>query len=206
MSTGFAETLKTIRLERKLSQQQLAGKLFVDRSSIAHWENGSRVPNAHMINRISKALNVDVGTLLNAITGEENDPPHIIVIDDEQVILNGEISALTKMLPGINIKGFTSPDEALAFASENKVGIAFTDIELGSMSGIDFCKKLLAISPYTNVIFLTAFPDYSIDAWSTGASGFMVKPLTTDNVKKQFSLLRYPVSGVKLNVLSDADN
>ena len=30
-----------------------------------------------MINRISKALNVDVGTLLNAITGEENDPPHI---------------------------------------------------------------------------------------------------------------------------------
>lgn len=42
------------------------------------------------------------------------------------------------------------------------------------------------------MIYLTAFPDYSIDAWDTEASGFLVKPLTPDSVRTQLKRLRYP--------------
>ena len=60
------------------------------------------------------------------------------------------------------------------------------------MSGFDLCKMLLEINPRTNIIFLTAFGDYSLDAWGTGASGFMLKPITAEGVKEQLKNLRYP--------------
>ncbi len=48
------------------------------------------------------------------------------------------------------------------------------------------------INPHTNIVFLTAYPEYSLDAWETGASGFMVKPLTPQRVREQLKKLRYP--------------
>ena len=72
--------------------------------------------------------------------------------------------------------------------------MAVLDIELGKTSGLNLCDTLLEINPRTNVIFLTAYPDYSLDAWDTEASGFMVKPLTTNAVRLQLKKLRYPLS------------
>lgn len=66
------------------------------------------------------------------------------------------------------------------------------DIELGTASGLDLCHRLLAINSQTNVVFLTAYPEYSLGAWETGASGFMVKPLTPERVREQLNKLRYP--------------
>ena len=74
----------------------------------------------------------------------------------------------------------------------NRVALAVLDIELGTASGFDLCSTLLEINPRTNIVFLTAYPDYSLDAWKTGASGFMLKPLTIENVKEQLKKLRYP--------------
>ena len=62
------------------------------------------------------------------------------------------------------------------------------------MSGLDLCETLLDIDPRINVVFLTAFGEYSLDAWSTGASGFLVKPITVDGVKAQLKNLRHPFS------------
>jgi DNA-binding LytR/AlgR family response regulator len=51
---------------------------------------------------------------------------------------------------------------------------------------------LLEINPRTNILFLTAYPDYSLDAWETEASGFILKPLTPESIRKQLKKLRYP--------------
>ena len=55
---------------------------------------------------------------------------------------------------------------------------------------------MLEVRPHTNVIFLTAFPEYSLDAWSVGASGFLLKPLDAEEVRRELSRLRYPVMGI----------
>ena len=73
--------------------------------------------------------------------------------------------------------------------------MAVLDIELGTASGLDLCHTLIEINPQTNIVFLTAYPDYSLDAWKTEASGFMLKPLIKENVEEQLKKLRYPFSG-----------
>lgn len=67
------------------------------------------------------------------------------------------------------------------------------DIELGQTNGLDLCKKFLEINPRTNVIFLTAYVEYSFEAWSTGASGYLLKPITVENLRAQLKNLRYPL-------------
>ena len=38
----------------------------------------------------------------------------------------------------------------------------------------------------------SAYIEYAFDVWSTGASGFTLKPLTADGVREQLKNLRYP--------------
>ena len=65
---------------------------------------------------------------------------------------------------------------------------------MGAASGLDLSRTLLEINPCTNIVFLTAYADYSLDAWNTEASGFLLKPLTPEGVKEQLKKLRYPFS------------
>ncbi len=194
MNNLFAETLKNLRTERGLSQIQLGEQMFVNQSTVARWENGSRLPDASMITRLSRVLDVDISTLLSA-AAESEESPNIIMVDDSKVILSDSLAVLEEVMPNATITGFIWPQEAIEYAKMNRVALVILDIELGTASGLDLCRTLLEINFHTNVVYLTAYPDYSLDAWDTEACGFMVKPLTPEGVRKQLGKLRYPIMG-----------
>lgn len=191
MNTLFADTMKKLRTEKGLSQRELAERIFVTRSAVARWENGSRLPDAAMITRLANVLEVDVGTLLSAaVVSDES--PNVIMVDDSKVILSDGLAVLEEVLPNATITGFIWPQEAIDYAKVKRVALAILDIELGTASGLDLCRTLLEINSRTNVVYLTAYPEYSLDAWDTDACGFMVKPLTQEGVRRQLKKLHYP--------------
>lgn len=193
MNALFADTLRNVRIERGFSQRELAELMYVTQPTVARWENGSRLPDAAMISRLAECLGVDVHTLLNA-AAEGGDSPNIIMVEDREVILKGGLTVLEEVMPDATVVGFEWPSDALEYAKENRVSLAFLDIELGGESGFDLCRALLAINARTNVVFLTAYADYALDAWGTGASGFMLKPITPEGVRAQLADLRHPFS------------
>ena len=192
MTTRFSRILKKLRTERGFSQIQLAERLFVERSTISRWESGNRIPDNMMIARISKLLDADINILLNA-AAESDEFPNVIIVDDTKIILKGGIPVLEAVMPNAVITGFTRPSEAVEYAKINLIALAFLDIELGKTNGLELCRTLLEINPRTNVVFLTSYIGYAFDAWSTGACGFMKKPLTYEGVKELLKKLRYPV-------------
>ena len=192
MNTLFAETLRNLRTKKGLSQNQLASLMFVNNSTISKWENGIHLPDAAMITRLARVLEVDVGTLFSTAS-ESDESPKIIMVEDNKPILNYSLQILEKVVPNAMIAGFNKPKMAVEYAKVNRVDLAILDIELGKSSGLDLCRMLLEINPCTKVVYLTAYPDYSLDAWDTGASGFMVKPLTPESVRRQLKLLRFPL-------------
>ena len=192
MNKVFSAALRKLRTERELSQQALADKMFVTRPTLARWESGARLPDAVMIKRLAEILSVDVDFLLSA-AAESEECPNVILVDDRKLVLSSGLSVLEGVFGNANITGFTDGDEAIEYAKANRIAIAFLDIELRGMTGIELCKALLEINPHTNVIFLTAYSEYSLSAWETGASGFMLKPITVEGVKKQLKNLRYPI-------------
>ena len=191
MNILFADTLKRLRTEKGLSQMQLGKQMSVSNSTIARWENGSRLPDAAILLRLSEILGVDVNILLTA-AAQSDDHPNVIIVDDIKPIVLGALPVLEEVMPNAAVTGFTRASDAIEYAKANRVALAFLDIELGSTSGLELCRTLLEIHPRTNVVYLTAYKDYALDAWSTDACGFMVKPLTSDGVREQLTKLRYP--------------
>ena len=170
----------------------------VSRSSVANWEADRRLPNASTIAQIADVLEVDVTQFFDA-ANEEASHPIVIIVDDNKIILAGGAPIIEKALPNAIVTSFSKPSQALQFARENRVSLAFLDIELGLSNGIDLCNELLSINPRMNVVFLTAYPEYSVEAWNTEASGFMVKPITLEGVKGQLKKLRHPFPSGGMN-------
>ena len=196
MITLFGEALQRARQNKELTQQELADMVSTSRSAIANWEAGRRLPDMVMIERLSKCLDVDVMALWKASEPSKTSPI-ILAVDDEKIALNGAVSVLKRVFPSAEIVSFVKPSEALAFAEENEISVAFLDIEMGQTSGLDLSKKLLSVNPRLNVFFLTAYADYALPAWETGACGFLVKPMTVDSAVKALSHLRYPIGGLQ---------
>ena len=144
-----------------------------------------------MISRLADVLGADVNMLLYAAAQSDTNP-NVIMVDDRKIILSGGLPILEEVMPNTTITGFTDVAEAIEYARTNRVALAFLDIELRNMSGLELCRELLEINPRTNVIYLTAFSEYAFDAWSTGASGFMLKPVTPEGVREQLKNFRYP--------------
>ena len=191
MNWYFSETLKKLRIKKGLSHQALADQMFVTRSTVVRWESGSRLPDAIMITRLSVILDVDVNVLLST-AAESVECPNVILVDDRKLILTGGLPVLEKVMPNATVTGFTEAEEAIEYAKANRVVLAFLDIELRETTGLELCRALLDINPRTNVVYLTAYSNYALDAWSTGASGFMLKPITPEGVREQLENLRYP--------------
>ena len=192
MNESFADKLRQLREARGLSQQQLAIKMYVNRSTIARWESGARIPDMFLINRLAKNLDVEVSELFSY--GEAPaQAPRVILVDDEKPILTGELRVLEKVLPGAEITGFIRASEALEFACDNPVNLAFLDIEMGKTSGFELCEKLVNMNPSTNVVYLTAWANYSLKAWGTNACGFLLKPPMEADVLAVLKKLKHPI-------------
>ena len=187
----FADTLKKLRTKKGLSQQALAEKMYVTNAAVSRWESGHRLPDVATISRLAEVLGTDFNMLL-AAAAQSDEHPNVIMVDDNKVILTGGLPILKEVMPNARVTGFTKSAEAIAYAKENRIALAFLDIEMGTVSGLHVCEALLEINPNTNVVFLTAYSDYALDAWKTGASGFMVKPITAQEVRKQLKRLNYP--------------
>ena len=193
MNVIFADNLRRLREERGLSQKQLGNQMFVNHSTVARWENGSRLPDAAMVLRLAKCLGVDANMLFQ-LAAQSEESSNVIMVDDSKVILADSLAVLEEVMPDAAITGFIWPKEAIEYARTNRVELAVLDIEIGNSSGLELCHTLHEINPTTNVIFLTAYADYSLDAWQTEAGGFLLKPLTAEAVRDQLKRLRYPLS------------
>jgi two-component SAPR family response regulator len=117
----------------------------------------------------------------------------ILAVDDERLALEGLISAIRASAPDAEIQGFRNGEEALKFATDHDVQVAFLDIEMRGLSGLELAKQLSALQPRINIIFTTGYSNYSSDAFALHASGYIHKPVTERKIREELSVLRYSV-------------
>ncbi len=192
---ALGQKIRSLRMAKGLSQQQMADLMFVTRKTISNWEAGTRMPDLAMLSRLAKALDVRTFELLDAISGEDT-PPCVIMVEDEPIILKGFMHMLSDTLPDAQAFGFQNSSETLVFAESNRIDAAFLDVELFGESGLDLAKKLLAINPRINIIFLTGHSEYTAEALALHCSGYILKPLTPEKIRQEIEHLRFPVRGL----------
>lgn len=117
---------------------------------------------------------------------------NIIVADDERLAVENMVPLLRKLEPESQITGFTETDDVLEYIKGNQVDIVFLDIEMGEDSGIGLAKQCKEIAPYINIIFVTGYSEYMLDAFRLRASGYLVKPVREEELQAELDNLRHP--------------
>lgn len=117
---------------------------------------------------------------------------NILAVDDEKNALEGLESVLRRAMPDADIHAFRTGAEALAFAEETPCTAAFLDIEMRGMSGLELAKRLKEQHGATNIVFVTGYSEYALDAFDLHASGYLLKPPTVEKVRDAMENLRTP--------------
>lgn len=107
----------------------------------------------------------------------------IMIVDDER-IASEELYDICLSHPKIKEANvFNNPAEALYFISEhNDIDIAFLDIEMPVMTGLELARKINEINSSTKIVFVTGFKEYAYDAFKVNAIGYILKPYDDDTV------------------------
>lgn len=117
----------------------------------------------------------------------------IIACDDERPGLENLTIAIREAVPSCELTTFRYPGDVLQYAKDYSFDVAFLDISMPEMSGIELAKELKKILPNLNVIFVTAYSIYAIDAVNIHASGYVMKPVSKEAVEKEMNNLLHPI-------------
>lgn len=99
-----------------------------------------------------------------------------ILVDDEPKALAILKNKIERFCSNVTIVGETqNPEEALKLIAEKKPHLVFLDIAMPQMSGFDLLAKIS--EPDFEIIFVTAFDEYAIDAINHCAIGYLLKPV-----------------------------
>ena len=104
-----------------------------------------------------------------------------IIIDDEP-LGRDLVESFAKEVSYLNILGiFENPVTALSFLGENSVDLIFSDIEMPKINGLDFLRTLENPPVF---VFITAYREFALDGFDTGATDYLVKPVRFDRFLK----------------------
>ncbi len=114
----------------------------------------------------------------------------VIIVDDEELMLM-IFKEMLSIFPGIEILGmFQNARDAFAFLIENRVEMAFIDINMPEESGLELAKSISSHNIETDVVFITASKEHALEAFDVNAFDYVIKPIIQSRlehtIKKAF--------------------
>lgn len=119
------------------------------------------------------------------------------LVDDEPLALM-YLESILKELMEVTIAGaYTNPAEAIAALASCRPDVIFLDIDMPEMDGLQAAEAIHAVCPDTEIIFVTAYNQYAVEAFERSALDYVLKPLQRRRLKKTAERLTRRIQQVK---------
>ena len=106
-----------------------------------------------------------------------------LIAEDEPLLRQALVAQLQRLWPELRIVAECEDGAAALEALETlKPDLAFLDIRMPGVTGIDVARALETLSPQTQVVFITAYDLYAIDAFERGAVDYLLKPVADERL------------------------
>ena len=106
-----------------------------------------------------------------------------IVAEDESLLRHSLVAELRRAWPTLQVvaecEDGASAVEALA---EHQPDVAFLDIRMPGLTGLEVARIATEASPRTQIVFVTAYDQYAIDAFERGAIDYLLKPVKPERL------------------------
>ena len=117
----------------------------------------------------------------------------ILIVDDEQLALNALYDTVKEVCPDADVHCFDNTSAAVKSTDMLRYDVCFLDIAMPGKNGLALSCELKNKLPDTNIVFVTGYSEYAVDAFSLNASGYILKPARAADVKNALDNLRKPV-------------
>jgi DNA-binding LytR/AlgR family response regulator len=106
-----------------------------------------------------------------------------VIAEDEALLRQALLAALDKAWPQLEIVAECEDGaSALEAIAEHRPDVAFLDIRMPGLTGLDVAAASAEASPATQIVFVTAYDQYAIDAFERGAIDYLLKPIAADRL------------------------
>lgn len=109
----------------------------------------------------------------------------ILCVDDEVSVLRETVALCRSLGQAPEAVGFTDPLAALEDLERSGADIAILDIRMPKLDGLALAKEIQSRSPETAILFLTAHPEYAVEAFRLHVSGYLLKPLSPERLREE---------------------
>ena len=113
-----------------------------------------------------------------------------IAVDDEALMLGALVSAIEASPDISQVNKFSDCEDALEFVKGHSVDIAFLDINMRGMGGLALAEKIVAARPSCKIVFCTGYEEYAIPAFKLHASGYLMKPISEEDVQAEIDNIK----------------
>ncbi len=115
-------------------------------------------------------------------------PVRAVIADDEPLLRAGLRAALGEAWPGLDVVAEAANGvEAVNAVNEHRPELAFLDIEMPLMNGLEAAR---AIGDAAHVVFVTAYHRYAVEAFERGAIDYVLKPVAAERIAQTVARLR----------------
>jgi two-component system, LytTR family, response regulator len=126
-----------------------------------------------------------------------------IIVDDEELSVK-RLKRLLSESGEIEIcQTFLNPLEAYEFVKENPIHIAFLDIYMPEINGMRLSSLLLELDASIDLVFVTGYDNYAVQAFDMSALDYLMKPVTVQRMSKTLDKIRrrHPCAAVEPSML-----
>ena len=122
----------------------------------------------------------------------------IVCVDEHPIMLKGLSQSIEQILPDASISAFESANDALIFVKEQGCDILLCEIELSGMDGLTLAKRVKALNPMVNIVFVTVCDEkeHAKEVLKIKPSGYLVKPAPQEQLEMELRNLRYRACAV----------
>ena len=113
-----------------------------------------------------------------------------IAVDDEALMLGALVAAIEASPDISSVTKFSDCEQALEYARENPIDVAFLDINMRGMGGLALAERILAARPGCKIVFCTGYEEYAIPAFKLHASGYLMKPISVEDVQGEIDNIK----------------
>ena len=113
-----------------------------------------------------------------------------IAVDDEFLMLCALVKAVSASPDISEVVKFSDCEQALEYVKNNAADIAFLDINMRGMGGLALAESIIAARPECKIVFCTGYEEYAIPAFKLHASGYLMKPISAEDVQAEIDNIK----------------
>jgi len=108
----------------------------------------------------------------------------VFLVDDEELALD-VLERMLNRIENIQIVGkYMDSQKAFDDLKTESIDVVFLDLEMGGLNGLEFARRLLHKKEAPEVIFVTAYAQYAVEAFEVDALDYLLKPITISRLEK----------------------